>query len=99
MANLGEFDMVIDSCQDNKSEKTDSNQNVSHEMCDSDLLFQNLIWLSTEEAARYLRKSANAIRILVHRKILRARKFKRRLYFKREELDALIETSQFVGGV
>lgn len=91
--------MVLDSCQKEKSEKTDSNQNVSHEMCNTDLFFEKLIWLSTEEAARYLRKSANAIRILVHRKVLRARKFRRRLYFRREELDALIETSQFVGGV
>lgn len=91
--------MVLDSCQNEKSEKTDSNQNVSHEMCNTDLFFEKLIWLSTEEAARYLRKSANAIRILVHRKVLRARKFRRRLYFRREELDALIETSQFVGGV
>lgn len=91
--------MVLDSCQKEKSEKTDSNQNVSHEMCNTDLFFEKLIWLSTEEAARYLRKSANAIRILVHRKVLRARKFRRRLYFRREELDALIETSHFVGGV
>lgn len=91
--------MVLDSCQKEKSEITDSNQNVSHEMCSTDLFFEKLIWLSTEEAARYLRKSANAIRILVHRKVLRARKFRRRLYFRREELDALIETSQFVGGV
>lgn len=91
--------MVLDSCQKEKSEKTDSNQNVSHEMCNTDLFFEKLIWLSTEEAARYLRKSANAIRILVHRRVLRARKFRRRLYFRREELDALIETSQFVGGV
>lgn len=98
MANLGEFDMISDNCQKEKSEKTGSNQSVSHEMCDSDLLFENLIWMTTEEAARYLRKSANALRILVHRKILRARKFRRRLYFKREELDALLETSFVTGG-
>lgn len=60
--------------------------------------FENLIWLTTEEAARYLRKSSNAIRILVYKKILRARKFQRRLYFKKDELDALIETSQIKGG-
>ena len=57
------------------------------------LVYENLIWLTTEEAAYYLRKSANAIRILVFKKILRARKFRRRLYFKKEELDAVIETS------
>lgn len=90
--------MVIDNCQTNKSEKSDGNQNVSHEMCSSDLLFEKLIWMTTEEAARYLRKSANAIRIMVHKKILKARKFRRRLYFKKDELDALIETSFVTGG-
>ena len=90
--------MVKDNCQSNESEKTDSNQNVSHDMCESDLLFKNLVWLTTEEAARYLRKSANAIRILVHRRVLRARKFRRRLYFRKDELNALIETSAFQGG-
>jgi excisionase family DNA binding protein len=64
----------------------------------SERLFEISIWMTTEEAARYLRKSANALRILVHRKILKARKFRRRLYFKREELDALLETSFVTGG-
>ncbi|MBT4761079.1 MAG: helix-turn-helix domain-containing protein [Bdellovibrionaceae bacterium] len=90
--------MVVDNCQTNKSEKSGGNQSVSHEMCNSDLLFEKLIWMTTEEAARYLRKSANAIRIMVHKKILRARKFRRRLYFKKDELDALIETSFVTGG-
>jgi excisionase family DNA binding protein len=90
--------MVLDSCQKEKSEKTDSNQNVSHEMCNTDLFFEKLIWMTTEEAARYLRKSANAIRIMVHKKVLKARKFRRRLYFKKDELDALLETSFVTGG-
>jgi excisionase family DNA binding protein len=90
--------MVIDNCQTEESEKADSKQNVSHDMCESDLLLKNLVWLTTEEAARYLRKSANAIRILVHRRVLRARKFRRRLYFRKDELNALIETSAFQGG-
>ena len=62
------------------------------------LLFENLTWLTTEEAAQYLRKSANAIRILVFKKILRARKFHRRLYFKKSELDEVIEASIFERG-
>lgn len=64
-----------------------------------DQLFLNLIWLTTEEAARYLRKTANALRVMVHRGQLRARKFRRRLYFKKSELDELLETSQTVGGI
>ncbi|HLE12845.1 MAG: hypothetical protein A2504_00420 [Bdellovibrionales bacterium RIFOXYD12_FULL_39_22] len=61
-------------------------------------LFNNLIWLTTKEASVYLRKSVNAIHTLVSRRKLRARKFTNRLYFKRDELDYLIETSQLKGG-
>ena len=68
--------MIEKNYQNKKEDFTGNNQNVSHEMCDSDLLFKNLIWLTTEEAAKYLRKSANAVRIMVHKKILKARKFR-----------------------
>ncbi|PIP90946.1 MAG: hypothetical protein COW01_07500 [Bdellovibrionales bacterium CG12_big_fil_rev_8_21_14_0_65_38_15] len=63
-----------------------------------DVIFDNLIWLTTKEAAVYLRRSVNAIHTLVSRRKLRARKFSNRLYFKRDELDHLIETSEFRGG-
>ena len=56
-------------------------------------LFDNRIWLSTSEAAKYLGKTQNAIWILVCRGELLKRKWKRRLYFKRTELDHLLETS------
>ena len=56
-------------------------------------LFENLIWLSTEEAARLLRRSSHALRQLVYKGKIRSRKFGGRLYFKRSELDELIETS------
>lgn len=62
------------------------------------LLFENLIWLTTKETAQYLRRSVNSVHILVSRKKLRARKFGNKLYFKREELDYLIETSKQSGG-
>lgn len=75
------------------------NFHIDGRLKNSDRFFDNLIWLNTEEAARYLRKSANAVRILVHKKILRARKFRRRLYFKKCELDSLLETSHFYGGL
>ena len=65
---------------------------------ESSLLFNKLKWLTTKEAAAYLRRSVNAIHILVSRRHLRARKFRNRLYFKKKELDYLIETSQLVGG-
>lgn len=61
-------------------------------LCSSEI-FENRIWLRTEDAARYLSRSKNAIRILVSRGYLPVRKFRRRLYFKRTDLDALINTS------
>ena len=71
----------------------------------SSLLFDNLIWLTTIETAIYLRRftkdglpSDGAIRTLVCRGKLRARKFLGKLYFKRSELDRLIETSEIIGG-
>lgn len=64
----------------------------------STMLFENLKWMTTNEAAAYLRKSTNAIRTAVCRGHIKARKFRRRLYFKRSELDRLIETSSTIGG-
>ena len=79
-----------------------TNTIVAHSMAEAieckQKFFDNLIWLTTEEAAQYLRKSVNAIRILVFRKVLRARKFRRRLYFRKSELEAVIEASQLERG-
>ena len=68
------------------------------EFLDSTMLFDNFKWMTTNEAAAYLRKSTNAIRTAVCRGHIKARKFRRRLYFKRSELDHLIETSSTIGG-
>lgn len=57
--------------------------------------FNRLTWLDTKEAAKYLRKTANAIRIMVCRGYIRPRKFRRRLYFRKIELDRLLESSAF----
>jgi excisionase family DNA binding protein len=64
----------------------------------SALLFDNLNWMTTSEAATYLRKSSNALRTAVCRGHVTAKKFRRRLYFKRSDLDRLIETSTTIGG-
>lgn len=71
----------------------------SSDSLESELFFDNLIWLTSKEAALYLRKSLGAIHILVSRGQLRARKFQNRLYFKKSELFYLLETSQFKGGL
>jgi hypothetical protein len=57
--------------------------------------FNRLTWLDSKEAANYLRKTANALRIMVYRGYIRPRKFRRRLYFRKLELDRLLESSAF----
>ena len=65
----------------------------------------HLKWLTTIETAIYLRRftktgepSCGAIRTLVCRGQLRARKFLGKLYFCKRELDRMIETSELKGG-
>ncbi len=71
---------------------------IEGEQKNAQVLFENLIWLTTEEAAVYLRKSNHAIRQMVNKGKIMARKFNGRLYFKKDELHALIDTS-FYGGI
>jgi excisionase family DNA binding protein len=55
--------------------------------------FQNEIeskWLSTLEAADFLRVSENALRIMVHRGQVQSYKFGRRLRFRLADCQALI---------
>lgn len=82
--------MTNNNSNDSKFENLESNE----------LLFDNLTWLSTKDAAVYLRKfrkdgqpSDGAIRTAIWRGLLRARKWGRRLYIKRIELDRLLELS------
>jgi hypothetical protein len=56
--------------------------------------FENLVWMTSEEAAWYLRKTVGALRVMVCRGQIQARKFRRRLYFWRIELDRLLESSE-----
>lgn len=79
--------------------KTADSQNENSES--DKTLFDNLTWLSTKDAAVYLRKfrkrdgkpSDGAIRTSIWRGLLKARKWGRRLYIKRIELDRLLELS------
>lgn len=61
-------------------------------------LFENLVWLSSEEAADYLRKTVGALRVMVCRGQIRAYKWRRRLFFKRSELDSMLNASLFNRG-
>lgn len=64
------------------------------------VIFDKAEWLTTKETAVYLRKfepngapSVNAIHKLVARGSIRRRKFLGRLFFRKKELEFLIETS------
>ncbi len=85
-------------CVDYNLRTTQYSGRVEDSYENSMMLFNNLEWMTTNEAAAYLRKSTNAIRTAVCRGHIKARKFRRRLYFKRSELDRLIETSTTIGG-
>ncbi len=64
-------------------------------------------WLTTEQAAKYLGKfrrkdgtpSVGAIRNMIYRKQLVARKFFGRILINRSELDQLIRLSPLTGGI
>lgn len=58
--------------------------------------FENL-WLTVKQAAIYLSRSENAIRILLHRGVLETHRLGGRIYLKRAEIDRLLEKS-ILGG-
>lgn len=60
--------------------------------------FGNLVWLSSKDAAEYLRKTVGALRVMVCRGQIRAYKWRRRLFFKRSELDSMLVESSFTKG-
>lgn len=60
----------------------------------SELFFENLSWMRTEDAAKYLRTSVGQIRNMVYRGQLKPRKFNRRLYFCKADIDRAIENSR-----
>ncbi len=62
------------------------------------VFFENLEWMTSREAAQYLRKSAGALRVMVCRGQIPTRKFFCRLYFRKTELDCLLESSSQKGG-
>jgi len=54
-------------------------------------LFDNLVWLNTDETAEYLRISCNAVRMKISRGELKPHRLGRHLRFKRSDLDMLLE--------
>lgn len=59
------------------------------------VLFDNLIWLTNDEAASYLRITPNAFRVLrsKNKGIIPTYRIGNRLRFKRSDLDLFLESS------
>ncbi len=69
----------------------------SHHGCEK--FFENLTWLTSNEAADYLRlPSVGALRVLVCKRRIPFHKLGRSLRFKRAELDRLLDASKHLGG-
>lgn len=66
---------------------------MSSEEIISSSFFENLEWMSSEEAARYLRRSVGQIRNMVYRGQIKFRKYNSRLYFLKNDLDRAIKFS------
>ena len=60
----------------------------------SNLLFENLAWMTSEEAARFLRISVGSLRNYVWKGELPFYRFKRRLRFKKSDLEKLLQASR-----
>lgn len=62
-------------------------------------LFDNRIrWMTVKDAAKYLGRSENAIRLLIYRGVLRPYKLGRRTYLNKSEIDEEIVTSALMRG-
>lgn len=72
----------------------DMKSSVLDASIEASMFFENLVWMTSAETARYLRKTVGALRVMVCRGQLPARKWRGRLYFKRTEVDALLDSSK-----
>jgi excisionase family DNA binding protein len=54
--------------------------------------------MNSKEAAEYLRISVGALRVAVCKGDIRPYRWRRRLYFKRYELDRMIEAGRIMAG-
>lgn len=62
------------------------------------LLFDNLIWMTVKDSAKYLSRTENAVRILICRGVFRVYRLGRRVYLNKTEIDTLINSSATYGG-
>jgi len=66
---------------------------IKRDTCDlaEGLLFDNLVWLTTKEAAVYLRVSEGQIRNMVWRGQLKSYHLQNKLRFQKSDLDQLLK--------
>lgn len=75
----------------------EKNENIFSTEHVSELEPSRMTWMNTKEAAQYLRRTEAAFRAMIQKGYIRPRKFHRRLYFKRTELDRAIESAHALG--
>ena len=75
-----------------KKERSGRDEEKDLDSESGNLFFENQVWLTSEDAAGYLCRSVGQIRNMVYRRQLRYRKYCRRLYFRKAELDRAIES-------
>ena len=93
----GKFDGQVYAYSVNSGDRTETH--VEHRQRNSGQLFENLTWLTSSEAAEYLRlPSVGALRVLVFKRQVPFHKLGRNLRFKKCELDRLLEASR-TGGI
>ena len=67
---------------------------MASEVPKTSLVSENLVWLTSEEAATYLRIPVGSVRNFVYQGILPFYKFQRRLRFKKSDLEKILEASK-----
>ena len=77
--------------------RLDSINKISEEQT-SGALFDKLIWITTKEAAQYLRVSVGQIRNMVWRGQITSYKLNNRLRFLKRDLDKIVKPSN-IGGL
>lgn len=68
-------------------------ENTMNDKTKRNAIFNNKIWMNSEEASEYLRTTIGSLRNMVYRGKLPAKKLGNRLRFKRIDLDRLIDNS------
>lgn len=84
--------MNVDNGKSQKEEKKNRNRSKEGVEISSEKIFEKLKWITTKEAAIYLRVSVGQIRNMVWRGQLVGYKLNNRLRFLKNDLDKIMKT-------